>query len=244
MPRDLFDVGSTPTALTRPFGRYTVLGSAALHLGIVGVVLIVPLLADTVLPKPDLGRVQYVNATFVPPSPPAAPPAAAPAVRAPNHDAAPITPPDRIIEERPAPPVNFATGGIDPTGAPPNGLGTLGDPLGTAPTAPPQPPLVRLASPLTPHPVGGAIGEPVKIHHVAPLYPSIAQAARVEGTVIIQAIISTDGAVQEARVMSGSPLLNDAALSAVKQWRYKPTTLNNQPVAVIMTVTVAFRLQH
>jgi protein TonB len=98
--------------------------------------------------------------------------------------------------------------------------------------------------PPKPVPVGGAIRAPRKVFDVLPVYPQIAQAARVEGDVIIQATIGVDGMVQEARVVSGRPLLNDAALNAVRQWRYTPTTLNNQPVAVIMTVTVAFRLQH
>jgi protein TonB len=245
MPRDLFNVGTMPSAATRALSRYTVVCSAAaLHLVIIAVVLIAPLLADTVLPKPDLGRVQYVNATFVPPNPPAAPRSATPAATVPDHDAAPVDSPDHISDERPAPALDFARGGLDSIGPVSSNVISIGDTLGTSPPAPPMPtPPVRTA-PQKPLPVGGAIAEPVKIHNVAPVYPAIAQYARVEGTVVIQAIISTDGAVQEAHVVSGKPLLNEAALSAVKQWRYTPTTLNKQPVAVIMTVTVEFRLQH
>ena len=90
--------------------------------------------------------------------------------------------------------------------------------------------------------MGGAIRAPVRVNYVVPSYPQIAQAARVQGEVTIDATIGIDGRVQEARVVSGSPLLADAALSAVRQWRYTPTTLNNQPIAVIMTVKVTFTL--
>jgi len=81
------------------------------------------------------------------------------------------------------------------------------------------------------------------VKHVPPVYPQIAIQARVSGPVVIDAVIGTDGVVREARILSGVPLLNQAALDAVKQWRYTPTMLNNVPVPVIMTVTVRFSLQ-
>ena len=75
------------------------------------------------------------------------------------------------------------------------------------------------------------------------VYPPIAQSARVQGIVIIEATIGPDGKVRDAKVLRGQPLLNDAALSAVRQWEYTPTLLNGVPVPVIMTVTVTFTLQ-
>ena len=78
---------------------------------------------------------------------------------------------------------------------------------------------------------------------MTPGYPAVAQASRVQGIVIIEATIGPDGRVRDARVLRSIPLLDDAALDAVKQWRYEPTLLNGVPVAVIMTVTVNFRLQ-
>jgi protein TonB len=90
--------------------------------------------------------------------------------------------------------------------------------------------------------VGGNIAPPQKIRHVAPVYPDDALSARVAGVVILEATIGTDGYVTGARVLRGVPMLNDAALDAVKQWQYEPTFLSGTPVPVIMTLTVNFSL--
>jgi protein TonB len=89
------------------------------------------------------------------------------------------------------------------------------------------------------HP-GGDIKPPVRTAYVAPIYPDIARAARVSGTVVVECTIDPSGRVVEARVVTGHPLLNESALDAVRQWRYEPTRLNRVPVAVLMTVTVRF----
>ena len=91
--------------------------------------------------------------------------------------------------------------------------------------------------------VGGNIRVPAKIKHVAPVYPAIAQAARVQGVVIVEATIGPNGQVQDARVLRSIQLLDAAALDAVRQWVFTPTLLNGVPTAVIMTVTVNFTLQ-
>lgn len=91
--------------------------------------------------------------------------------------------------------------------------------------------------------VGGAINSPSKIKDVNPIYPTIARAARVQGVVIIEATIGVDGRVTDAKVVRSIPLLDEAALVAVRQWEFTPTTLNGQPVPVVMTVTVDFTLQ-
>ena len=75
------------------------------------------------------------------------------------------------------------------------------------------------------------------------MYPPIAQSARVQGVVIIEATIGPNGTVQEAKVLRSIPLLDAAALDAVQQWQFTPTLLNGVPVPVIMTVTVNFTLQ-
>jgi TonB family protein len=90
--------------------------------------------------------------------------------------------------------------------------------------------------------VGGDIKEPKKIKHVAPVYPDIAQASRVQGVVILELIIDPNGDVSDARVLRSIALLDQAALDAVMQWRFTPTLLNGNPVSVIMTVTVNFSL--
>ena len=88
--------------------------------------------------------------------------------------------------------------------------------------------------------VGGDIAEPRKIADVKPVYPAEAQAAKVSGIVIIEAVIDTTGGVRDAKVLRSVPLLDQAALDAVKQWRFTPTLLNGTPVEVVMTVTVNF----
>lgn len=90
--------------------------------------------------------------------------------------------------------------------------------------------------------VGGRVKEPRKLYAPAPEYPILAKQARVEGAVVIEAIIDASGNVVEAKVVSGPALLMKAALDAVRQWKFEPTYLNEQPVAVDLIVTVEFRL--
>jgi protein TonB len=90
--------------------------------------------------------------------------------------------------------------------------------------------------------VGFGITPPARIKYVAPVYPELARKNRVEGTVIIEATISVDGQVEDARVLRSNPWLDEAALHAVRSWEYSPTLLNGRRTAVIMTVTVTFRL--
>jgi protein TonB len=80
------------------------------------------------------------------------------------------------------------------------------------------------------------------VHHVAPSYPPIAQAAKISGVVILEALIAEDGSVREVKVLKSVPLLDEAATAAVRQWRFTPTLLNGVPVQVIMSVTVSFTL--
>jgi protein TonB len=92
-------------------------------------------------------------------------------------------------------------------------------------------------------PVGGDVRAPVLIQSLEPVYPEAARKAGLEGTVILEAIIAAFGEVQEIRVLkSVHPLLDEAAERAVRQWRYRPATLNGRAVPVYLTVTVTFRL--
>jgi protein TonB len=90
--------------------------------------------------------------------------------------------------------------------------------------------------------VGGDIREPRRIQGSGPVYPELARRARVQGKVVLECVIDTDGRVTELRVVSGHALLADAAGDAVRGWVYTPTTLNGQPIRVILTVTVTFQL--
>jgi protein TonB len=96
--------------------------------------------------------------------------------------------------------------------------------------------------PVAPIRVGTGIKPPQKIHHVAPKYPDIAQRARVSGVVVVEAVIAEDGSVRDVKILRSVPLLDDAAMDAVRQWRFTPTLLSGTPVQVIMTVTVSFAL--
>jgi len=116
------------------------------------------------------------------------------------------------------------------------------------PPPPPPPPVPRAHIAEAPAPageavrVGGAVREPRKIHHVNPAYPDIARQARVQGVVILEARISSEGRVTAVRVLRGVPLLDASAVEAVRQWVYSPTLINGVPVPVIMTITVNYRL--
>lgn len=91
--------------------------------------------------------------------------------------------------------------------------------------------------------VGGRIKAPRKTRDVRPVYPPIAQSARVQGVVIIEATVGEDGSIKNTTLLRSIPLLDQAALDAVSQWRFAPTLLNGVPVAVIMTISVEFALQ-
>jgi len=88
--------------------------------------------------------------------------------------------------------------------------------------------------------VGGQIKAPTKIKDVKPVYPAIAQSARVGGTVTIEATIGPDGKVIDTKVVRSIPMLDQAALDAVRQWEYTPALLNGKPVPVVINVTINF----
>jgi TonB family protein len=98
----------------------------------------------------------------------------------------------------------------------------------------------RARASVAPVRIGGQIKPPLKIKDVKPVYPAIAQSARVAGVVTIEATIGPDGKVIDAKVVRSVPLLDQAALDAVRQWEYRPTLLNGVPVPVLVTVTINF----
>jgi TonB family protein len=84
---------------------------------------------------------------------------------------------------------------------------------------------------------------PVKLTTVAPIYPEEAKREKISGTVYLDIVIATNGSVSEASVLRGvHPSLNDAAIQAVGKWKYKPTTVDDEPVEVALTVSVQFVL--
>jgi protein TonB len=218
---------------------YTVPLSILAHVGIFAAIIIIPLMATDVLPTPP-SMMAFVASAPPPPPPPPPPPAPAVAQAKPipvtNPNAAPVEAPREIKPEVSVPSVGEGVAGGVEGGVP---GGVVGGVVGGLPEAPPPPP----PPPTAPVRVGGNIKQPSKTKDVKPVYPPIAQSARVQGVVIIEATIGPDGRVKEAKVLRSIPLLDQAALDAVKQWQFTPTLLNGVPVPVIMTVTVNFTLQ-
>jgi protein TonB len=89
---------------------------------------------------------------------------------------------------------------------------------------------------------GGDVIAAQALYQPRPVYPPLAMMARIQGTVVLQAIIGTDGTVQDLKVLNGHPLLVRAAIEAVRTWRYQPTLLNTQPVQVLTEIDVNFKL--
>jgi protein TonB len=240
VPRELFDDVTNPTVRVGSRKWYTVPLSMFVHTVLFAAIIIIPLMATDVLPTPPAMMAFVASAPPPPPPPPPPPAPAAPQPKAPpvevNPAAAPVEAPREIKPEIlvPSTGVEGVVGGVE--GGVPGGV--VGGVVGGLPSAPPPPP-----PPPAPVRVGGSIKQPVKIKNVDPIYPPIAQSARVQGVVIIEATIGPDGRVTNAKVLRGQPLLDQAALDAVKQWVFSPTLLNNVPVPVIMTVTVNFTLQ-
>ena len=229
MPRDLFGDVTRPSISIGNRKWYTVPVSLVTHSAIVVALVAIPLLANDVLPKPWQKIEVVIPIAPIPPQPPP-PIKRSDDVPPPIANAIPVDAPTGIAPEpvRPDP-------GWRETDTPGVVWGNIETPDSLV--APP-PESVEQA----PIRVGGAIRQPQKIREVAPVYPAIAQAACVQGIVIIEATIGADGHVVNARILRSVPLLDEAALDAVRQWQYTPTLLNGVPVPVIMTVTVQFTL--
>ena len=236
MPRDERMFGDVVDPSIK-FGNkqgYSVLLTFVLEVVVVSLVVIIPLMAADVLPTPP-SMLAFVAAAPPPPPPPPPPPqAAAPRPVEVNPNAAPIEPPKEIKPEVPVDTSFERNVGVE--GGIPGGV--PGGVVGGLPEAPPPPP----PPPQQPVRVGGQIRPPTQIKKVQPVYPQIAQSARVSGVVILEATIGVDGKVKDVKVLRSIPLLDQAAIDAVRQWEYTPTMLNNVPTAVIMTVTVTFTL--
>lgn len=148
----------------------------------------------------------------------------------------------QIKEEAPPP---EADGGVASgvVGGVPGGQlgGVLGGILGGTGQVPAPPP-PRPVAHKGPYRVGGRVQAPKLIQEVPPVYPPLAKQARIQGQVVIDSVIDMQGHVTQMKVVSGSPLLVQAAERALAQWRYQPTLLNGRPVAVDMLVTVHFQL--
>lgn len=233
MPRELFGNVTRPSISAGDRKWYTLPLSLISHSAIVVVIVALPILAPVVLPliAEDMDGFVMISVPKPPPLPALKPVTATPVV---NPNAAPIVAPSAITKE------TGLEAGFENTAASIVDGGIVGEITHglVEPDLPAAPPPVQ--QPLR---VGSSVRQPVKVRDVAPVYPQIAQAARVQGIVILEATIGPDGRVTNARVLRSVPLLDQAALEAVRQWEYTPTLLNGAPVPVIMSVTVQFTLR-
>jgi protein TonB len=140
----------------------------------------------------------------------------------------------QMVSEKEAPPSSFGVAGMEGMGGSDNGA--MGGMFGNG-NAPKVQVAVQKKINIS---AGVAVG--MLIQKTIPVYPPIAKAARVSGTVVLQAIISKQGTIENLRVISGPAMLQQAAQDAVRQWRYRPYLLNNAPVEVETTVNVVFTL--
>src|SRR5271168_4936092 len=216
-----------------------------LEIGLVGLMVLMPLIFTEALPKQQL-------MTFLvapPPPPPPPPPAAAPVkvVKQVQTDIVngqlrtPTKIPQKIqmIKEDEAPPPVMSASGV--VGGVPGGVpggqmgGVIGGIISSAPMVP------KVATPQRIR-VSQGVTQGLIIRRVQPAYPPLARQARIQGPVVLQAEIGKDGSIQNLRLISGHPMLAPAAIEAIKQWKYKPYILNGEPVEVETTITFNFTL--
>jgi len=223
----------------------TTILSFVLQVGLIGILILIPLIYTDALPKTQL-------MTFLiapPPPPPPPPPPAAVPVKVVKMQSeiingqlrTPTKIPEKVqmIKEEEAPP-DLGGGGV-PGGVPggiPGGSagGVIGGIISSTAVAVP-----RIATPQRVR-VSSGVSTGLLIKKVTPNYPALAKQARIQGHVLLQAEISKDGTIQNLQLISGHPMLAPAAIEAVKQWRYKPYLLNGEPVAVETQVDVVFSL--
>jgi periplasmic protein TonB len=232
MPRDLFGDVTRPSISIGNRKWYTVPVSLLSHSIIIAMFVVLPILAAPYMPDVMARAMPDYIKIVDPPKPPPIKAKQPDLKPPPDPDAFPTSIPDGVTKEPEVlrdPPNTGTPGGLIDAG-------TIDDVL------PPPPVVAKPPEPQKPLPVGGTIRRPTKIGGADPIYPAIAQAARIQGIVIIEATIAADGHVMNARVLRSVPMLEAAALDAVRTWEYTPTLLNGAPVPVIMTVTVTFTL--
>ena len=227
--------------------------STAAHVVVVGVVLAVPILyVSAELPRvPDM--VAFVVSAVPSPPPPPPPPAFAATPSKPKKitpvptstpRAAPVEAPREIVEEMPVDTgsTEGVPGGVEggvAGGVVGGVVGGLVSGLPPPPSPPPSAPPVARA----PVRIGGELKAPALVERVEPEYPPIAVRAQVQGVVILEAVVDLHGRVEDVHVLRSIPVLDKAAITAVRQWRYSPLLLNGTPERFVLTVTLTFSLK-
>jgi periplasmic protein TonB len=240
MPHDLFGAAAGRPPSRSAVRRFLTVFSVALHAIAVTAIVVVQVFAVGPLPYPHrpliFEEVRLVHlAEIRVPAPrrrsPGSPPEPVSANRAPIVEPRGVAPETGLENLTPRHELEGTGPGVGP------GMSIV-DSIGSVTTDPPPP-----VAPRTPIRVHEGMQAPKKIADVTPVYPSIAQTVRVEGVVILEAVIDARGNVTSVEVLRSIPLLDRAAIDAVRQWRYTPALLNGQAVPVVVTVTVRFQLK-
>ena len=220
--------------------KYTTTLSFVIEAVVVGFLILLPLLITEALPLHQLNSFLVAPP---PPPPPPPPPAAAPVQKVIQHEVVngelrtPSKIPKQIkmIKEEETPPATGVMGGV--VGGVPGGQvgGVVGSIIGSA--APPP----KVAAPQKLR-VSQGVAEGNLLRKIEPQYPQMAKVAHIQGDVLLAATISKGGSIENLHQISGHPILVQAAMEAVKQWKYKPYLLNGEPVEVETTIKVSFKM--
>ena len=221
--------------------RWTTFVSFGLEALFIGVLILIPLIFTDALPS--AAQATFLMAPPPPPPPPPPPAAVIKVVRVQTEMVnselrAPTKIPDKvkIVQEEEAPPTTAGVMGGVPGGVPGGSMGgVIGGIIGTSTAAVPKVAVTKLR-------VSAGVTAGLLLKRVEPTYPPLAKTARVQGTVILHAIISKEGTIEGLTLVSGPAMLAPAAIDAVKQWRYKPYLLNGDPIELDTTVEVHFNL--
>jgi protein TonB len=220
---------------------WTVVLSAIAEIAVLAVLVLIPLIYTQALPKAMLATL-----LIAPPPPPPPPP---PPVKAIVKPVARLLQSGRLTQPRAIPkevavfkeaelPPDVTTNTNGTEGGVFGGIPGQGITAGNGPAVPPPP---KAATPARIK-QGGAVTAAAIITQTKPAYPPLARQARIQGVVVLHAIIDKEGKVAQLEVVSGHPLLVQSAIEAVRQWRYKPTQLNGEPVEVDTTIQVTFQM--
>lgn len=247
----MFDAISVSERTQKP---WTVVVSFIGQMALIGLAVLAPLVGTNALPH-------HLSWITLPEPPPALPPHGTPKAANAKHSSivpSQITPkglvlpariPDQPVILQDPEPVLPADSGVGTPGGIGYSTGTGNNVIDTLLAARPvQPaPSVAMAKPAAPAPIkrikqGGLVEEGKLISGPRPVYPPLARQARIEGTVVLEAVISRDGTVLNLKAISGHPLLIPAALAAVEKWIFRPTSLNGDPVEVATQIEVHFTL--
>jgi periplasmic protein TonB len=228
----------------------TIFVSVVVHVVTVTILLLIPLLQTQAVILPSVDMSLFLPKIESAPRVVEVIPSRRPSAASNSSDAipvfsSPLSIPSKIaLVDEPVSPERFLLFSGGPTITMPsqhlNQILELSAPTDLLPPTPPLPPPIVKSNPIR---ISTGSQAAKLIYQIKPAYPPLARQARIQGVVILEALIGKDGSISTLRVISGHTLLTQAAVDAVKQWKYQPTLLNGEPTEVVTTVTVTFTFQ-